>query len=385
MLKVPYGKQEILESDIEAVKLALQSDFLTQGPLVYSFEKAFSEVVGAKYAVAVSNATSGLHLAFKVLNQDIKKKVLVTPITFAASSNCVLFENGSVDFVDIHPKSFNMDLKALEEKLNRDGSDYQGLIIVDFAGLPMDTEKLRKLADQFGLWIIEDACHAIGGHYLNSLGQKILVGSNVYTDLSVFSFHPVKHIATGEGGMVTTNDEEVYRRLLKLRSHGMEKTPSHFQESPHGGWYHEMQELGFNYRMPDINAALGLSQLSRLPTNIERRQKAASRYREALKECPVSFQVGESDGFLNAHHLFVIQTERRKELYNFLKEKNILTQVHYLPVYLHPFYQDLGFKKGLCPQAESYYSRALSLPLFHSMTAQEQDYVIEHIRAFFDS
>tara|TARA_Y100001935_G_C17310554_1_gene515755 strand:+ start:4435 stop:5622 length:1188 start_codon:yes stop_codon:yes gene_type:complete len=385
-LKIPYGKQDIQDEDIAAVVETLKSQFLTQGPAVCDFEKDFAKKVGARFAVAVNNATAGLHLAFKVLNKDPEKKVLVTPITFASSSNCVLFENGKVDFVDVHPQSFNMDLKALEEKLKKDPQGYQGVIVVDFAGQPVDTKALRKLVESYGLWIIEDACHAIGGNFQMSSGEEVIVGSSTYSDFTLFSFHPVKHIATGEGGMITTNDEEHYHQLLKLRSHGIVKEEARFERPCEGGWYHEMQELGFNYRMPDINAALGRSQLKRLEQNIERRQSLARRYREELRDLPIKFQesdLAEGSQISHAYHLFVIQTERRKELYDNLKSHQIFTQVHYIPVYRHPYYESLGFEKGLCPQAEHYYERALSLPLFHAMTDEEQSYVIEKIRSFF--
>ncbi|NCN95799.1 MAG: aminotransferase class I/II-fold pyridoxal phosphate-dependent enzyme, partial [Bdellovibrionales bacterium] len=209
-MKISYGKQEILDEDIEAVVLTLKSDFLTQGPVIAEFEKAFAKKVGAKFAVAVNNATAGLHLAFKILNKNLEKKVLVTPITFASSSNCVLFEKGKVDFVDVNPRTFNMDLQALEAKLEAEGEHCQGLVVVDFAGLPAEMERFRELADRYNLWIIEDACHAVGGSYKNRNGDSVLVGSCAFSDISLFSFHPVKHIATGEGGMVTTNDERIY-------------------------------------------------------------------------------------------------------------------------------------------------------------------------------
>jgi UDP-4-amino-4,6-dideoxy-N-acetyl-beta-L-altrosamine transaminase len=383
-VKIPYGKQSITPEDIEAVVKTLQSDFLTQGPHVNQFEEAFAATVGSKFAVAFNNATAALHLAYKVLNKGNGKKVLTTPITFAASSNCVLFENGQVEFVDIDPISFNIDLHALEEKIINNPTDYQGMVIVDFAGLPLDTEKFKVLAAKYNLWIIEDACHAIGGYFKNSQGEKIRTGSSIYSDLSIFSFHPVKHIATGEGGMVTTNDEITYKRLLKLRSHGIEREEKNFSELSHGGWYHEMQELGYNYRMSDINATLGNSQLKRIESNVQRRNEVAQKYKMAFKSLPVKMQVYDEDKIYNAYHLFVIETDKRKELYDFLKSKEIYTQVHYLPVYWHPYYQSLGFKKGLCPKAESYYSRCLSLPMYHSLTEIEQDYVIQSVREFFN-
>ncbi|MDO9183405.1 MAG: UDP-4-amino-4,6-dideoxy-N-acetyl-beta-L-altrosamine transaminase [Bacteriovorax sp.] len=384
-MKIPYGKQHITEEDIEAVVKTLKSDFLTQGPAVSDFEEAFSKVVGSKYAVAFNNATAALHLSYKILNRDSLKKVFVTPITFASSSNCVLFENGIVEFVDIDPLTYNIDINLMEEKLRKNPTDYQGMIIVDFAGLPLNTEAFRKLADKYNLWIIEDACHAIGGSYRNSKNEIIKCGSGIYSDLTVFSFHPVKHVATGEGGMVTTNNEEVYRHLMNLRSHGIQRDEKLFLEASHGGWYHEMQELGYNYRMPDINASLGSSQIKRINSNIEKRSSIAMKYKDSFKNLPITFQKYNEENVFNAYHLFVIETDNRKILYEFLKERSVYTQVHYLPVYWHPYYQSIGFKKGLCPVAENYYTKCLSIPMFHSMTDLEQGYVVDTIKDFFSS
>lgn len=376
-MKVPYGKQHVTAEDIDVVVKILQSDFLTQGPAVEEFEKVFSSIVAAPFAVAFNNATAALHLAYKVLKRS-SKKVLVTPLTFVASSNCVLYEGGSVEFVDIDPRSFNMDLNLLEDKLKSKPNEYEGMIVVDFAGLPVDMKAFRGLADKYNLWIIEDACHALGGS-----ADGVPTGSSEYSDVTIFSFHPVKHVATGEGGMATTKDEKIWKKLNQLRSHGMERNPDLFQQESHGGWYHEMQELGYNYRMPDINAALGTSQVNRLKENIQARNRLATRYGKSLSQLPIKFQHYDSIRFHHAYHLFVILTERRRELYDFLRQQNIFTQVHYLPIYLHPYYSQLGFKRGLCPNAESYYQSCLSLPMYHSMTDQEHDYVLEKLHAFF--
>lgn len=381
-MKIPYGKQLITQDDINAVVEVLKSDFLTQGPTVLKFEQEFAQVVGSKYAVAFCNATAALHTGFKVLNKDINKKVIVTPITFAASSNCVLYENGQVEFVDIDPKTFNLDLNLVEEKLKKNPNSYQGIIPVDFAGLPVDTEKLREIANRYGVWIMEDACHAIGGGFYNSKNEFIKCGSSVYSDLTVFSFHPVKHIATGEGGMVTTNDEKMYKDLLKLRSHGIERDPNLLLQKSHGGWYHEMQELGYNYRMSDINAALGLSQLKRLSINIENRQKIAKKYKTFLLESKIAVQEFNESKFYNGYHLFVIQTENRKDLYEYLKRNDIYSQVHYLPVYKHPYYQKNGFNNIKLECAERYYSEALSLPMYHGMTEAEQERVLQTLKKY---
>lgn len=381
-MKIPYGKQSIDQDDINAVVEVLKSDFLTQGPAVTRFEEEFAKTVGSKFAVAFCNATAALHTGFKVLNRDISKKVLITPITFAASSNCVLYEKGLVEFVDIDPETFNIDLNLIEEKLKANPNSYQGIIPVDFAGLPVDTEKLRAIADKYNLWIMEDACHAIGGGFYNSKDEFIKCGSGVYSDLTSFSFHPVKHIATGEGGMITTNDEKLYKHLLKLRSHGIERDHTLFEMPSHGGWYHEMQELGFNYRMSDINAALGLSQLGKLSQNIERRLEVAQIYKGNFKNTNIGFQGYDESKFVNGYHLFVVQTEERKKLYDYLKEKEIYSQVHYLPVYKHPYYQNNGFKDVKLVHAEKFYNMALSLPMYHGISTTEQERVLKIINEF---
>lgn len=380
-MKVPYGKQSITEEDINAVINVLKSDFLTQGPTVLKFEEEFAKEVGAKYAVSFCNATAALHSGFKLLNKNSAKKVLVSSITFAASSNCVLYEGGNVEFVDIDPISFNLDLNIIEDKLRANPDDYQGIIPVDFAGLPVDTEKLRIIADKYNLWIMEDACHAVGGGFLNSKNEYIACGSGKYSDLTIFSFHPVKHIATGEGGMVTTNNQENYQKLLKIRSHGIERNENLFQNISHGGWYHEMQELGFNYRMSDINAALGLSQLSTLKNNVEKRNAIAESYKKHFTSSSNRYQEFNAN-FKNAYHLFVIQTDKRKELYDYLKKNEIYTQVHYIPVHKHPYYQKIGFKNLVLPNAERFYDRALSLPMFHGLNEDELNYVLEKLESF---
>ncbi|WP_244946466.1 UDP-4-amino-4,6-dideoxy-N-acetyl-beta-L-altrosamine transaminase [Bacteriovorax stolpii] len=381
-MKVPYGKQTITQEDINAVVEVLKSDFLTQGPSVFKFEEEFAKAVGAKYAVAFCNATAALHTGFKALNKNTAKKVLVSSITFAASSNCVLYEGGEVEFVDIDPTSFNLDLNIIEEKLKADPNAYQGIIPVDFAGLPVDTEKLKEIADRYNLWIMEDACHAVGGGFFNSKNEFIQCGSGKYSDLTVFSFHPVKHIATGEGGMITTNSEEKYRHLLKLRSHGIERDEKLFKVASHGGWYHEMQELGFNYRMSDINAALGLSQLRHLKNNIEKRNAVAKTYKDFFSATGFSYQQYNDKKTVNAYHLFVIQTNKRRELYDFLKKKEIYTQVHYIPVHKHPYYQENGFKEVKLPHAENFYAKALSLPMYHGISEEELTYVLKMIESF---
>lgn len=381
---IPYGKQKIEDQDIQAVVRVLESDYLTQGPTVAEFETAFSIKLGAKFAVSFCNATAALHTCVKILKRDSSKKVLVTPITFAASANCVLYEGGQVEFVDINPANFNIDIALLEETLSKNPERYQGIIPVDFAGLPVDMEKVSNVAKKYNLWIIEDGCHSIGGEFRNSAGEWVKVGSGKYSDFTVFSFHPVKHIATGEGGMVTTNSEEFYHRLIKLRSHGIERDHLRFVSPSQGGWYHEMQELGFNYRMSDINAALGLSQLRRLEDNIQKRNKIAQKYQTFFKKWDCQFQDFDSGKFRHAYHLFVIQQKHRRQLYDFLKEKSIFTQVHYIPVYKHPYYQNLGFSSVHLASAENYYQKALSLPMYHSLTEDQLDYVLAKFIEFWN-
>lgn len=286
---IPYGKQNITQDDINAVVETLQADFLTQGPKIDEFETKFADYVGSKYAVAVSNGTAALHLCALALNVNEKSKVITTPITFAASANCIKYCGGEVIFADIDPKTALIDLEKLEEllKSNPKGT-FDGIIPVDFMGLPVDLEKVKKLAEEYGLWIIEDACHAPGGYFIDSKNKKQNCGNGNYADLAIFSFHPVKHIASGEGGMVTTNDKNLYDKLIKLRTHGITKNPDLLQEN-HGGWYYEMQELGYNYRIPDILAALGVSQLSRAEEMMQKRQEIAKRYDEAFKDTKFSF------------------------------------------------------------------------------------------------
>lgn len=377
---IPYGRQTIDESDIEAVTKALKSDFLTQGPLVKEFEDKFAEYVGAHYAIACSNGTAALHLAALALNVSEGQKILTTPITFAASANAMLYCGAEVEFVDIDPETYLMDLKKLEQKLRaaKTGT-YAGIVPVDFTGLPVDTEQIRKLADEFNLWIIEDACHAPGAYFKDSIGRRILCGSGIYSDLSCFSFHPVKHIACGEGGMITTNNEALYKKLIQLRTHGISRENMPEEK---GGWFHEMQVLGYNYRLPDLNCALGISQLAKADKGIVRRKEIAANYTKAFEGISKIKIQKQPHEFSNAWHLFIIEVERRKELYEFLKTKNIISQVHYIPVHLHPYYQTLGWKPDDFPIAEKYYSQCLTLPLYPALSDEEQRHVINSVLEF---
>jgi UDP-4-amino-4,6-dideoxy-N-acetyl-beta-L-altrosamine transaminase len=381
MKAIPYGKQYISEEDIQEVIKTLKGEFLTQGPKIAELENAFAKYVGAKYAVALSNGTAALHLCALALNVKEGQKVITTPITFAASANCVHYCGGEVVFADIDPKTYTIDIEKVRALLESEPKGtFTGIIPVDFTGYPVHLEAFRKLADEYGLWIIEDACHAPGGYFTDSKGIQQKCGNGQYADLAIFSFHPVKHIAAGEGGMITTNDKALYDKLLLLRTHGITKNESLLVEN-HGGWYYEMQELGYNYRLTDFQAALGLSQLQRADEGLARRIEIAGRYDAAFAAAGIRVQ-HEAEGTQNAYHLYVIEVENRKGLYDYLREQHIYAQVHYIPVHLMPYYKNLGFKKGDYPLSEAYYEKCLSLPMYPTLTDEEQDYVIKSILTF---
>jgi len=392
MNPIPYGRQHITQADIDAVVETLQSDFLTQGPKVEEFEQKFAAYVGSKYAVAVANGTAALHLCALALGVNENSRVITTPITFAASANCIRYCGGQVEFADIEPGTGLLDIEKVRKKLeSKPKGYYSGIIPVDFAGLPVNLEAFRKLAAKYNLWLVEDACHAPGGYFTDSKGIKQSCGNSNYADLAIFSFHPVKHIATGEGGMITTNRKDLYDELIKLRTHGITRNPELLHEN-HGGWYYEMQELGYNYRMPDMLTALGISQLSRAEAGLQRRQEIAERYNIAFRDKPylkilnpAAYDAQNEDGISHAFHLYVILTENRKALYNYLRENQIFAQVHYVPVHTMPYYQQFGFRKGDFPLAEAYYEKCLSLPMFPSLTNEEQEYVIAKVIAFFEN
>lgn len=378
---IPYGRQHITEDDIAEVTKTLKSDFLTQGPKVKEFEEKFATYVGAKYAVAVANGTAALHLGALALNVNETSKVITTPITFAASANCIRYCGGEVVFADIDPETALIDVEKVKHLLAiSPRKTFSGIIPVDLAGYPVDLEKLRALANEYGLWIMEDACHAPGGYFTDSKGVQQKCGNGVYADLAIFSFHPVKHIACGEGGMITTNDEDLYKKLLLLRTHGITKDPAAMQEN-HGGWYYEMQELGYNYRLSDINAALGVSQLKCADERLERRIAIAKKYDEAFENTNIK-TIKPADGFKHAYHLYIIKVENRKELYDHLRRHQIFSQVHYIPVPMQPYYQQLGYKIECYPNAKTYYEKCLSLPMYPSLTEEEQDFVIEKVLEF---
>jgi UDP-4-amino-4,6-dideoxy-N-acetyl-beta-L-altrosamine transaminase len=383
MKPIPYGRQHITDSDIEAVITTLTSDFLTQGPKIEEFEKAFAKYIGCKYAIALSNGTAALHLAAMALNVQENTNVITSPITFAASANCVRYCGGNVFFADIDPNTFCLDIEKVKALIeSKPKGFFHGIIPVDLAGYPVNLEAFRQLANEHGLWIIEDACHAPGGYFIDSKAVKQYCGNGALSDLAIFSFHPVKHIACGEGGMITTNNEALYKKLLLLRTHGITKDPSLLHEN-HGGWYYEMQELGYNYRLTDFQAALGTSQLKRADEGLDKRKHIASVYNEAFKNAPfIKGQSGVVEG--HAYHLYVIRAEKRKELYDFLRAKNIFCQVHYIPVHTLPYYQSLGWKKGAFPEAEQYYQECLSLPMYPTLKQEEQEFVIKSIIDFYN-
>ena len=378
MKKIPYGRHHLDEDDIKAVNAVLTSDFLTQGPVVKDFENEFSRYVGSKYAVAVSNGTAALHLSAMALNIKPGSRIITTPLTFAATANCIEYCQGEVHFCDIDPKTWLIDPVKLQSMLEeKPNGYYSGVIVVDFSGRAVDVEIIKRLTDEHGCWLIEDASHAPGAYFIDSNGSKQLSGNGVYSDLTTFSFHPVKHIASGEGGMITTNNQELYEKLIKLRTHGI------FKSGENPRWTYDMINLGFNYRLPDILAALGLNQTKKAGQNVERRRMLAKRYHESLRSIPDILSHAEYvDG--HAYHLYVIIVNSRTALYDYLHSKGILVQIHYIPVYQLAFYKNKGWNAADFPVTESYYNGCISLPMYPSLTEEEQDYVISQIINFFE-
>lgn len=392
---IPYGRQNITQEDINVVIAALQSDYLTQGPKILEFENAFAEYVGSTFAVAVSNGTAALHLCALALDVKEGDKVITTPITFAASANCVRYCGGEVVFSDIDSDTYLLDIEKVKVLLEASPKGtYKGIIPVDFAGRAVDLEEFKKLADQYDLWIIEDACHAPGGFSTDSNDKSQNCGNCKFADLAIFSFHPVKHIACGEGGMITTNNPDLYKKLLTLRSHGITKNESEYTNSldfangnsegteTYPAWYMEMQTLGFNYRLTDFQAALGLSQLGRAELGLAKRKEIAAIYKGAFTgKTYIKGQSGDVEG--HAYHLYVIEVEDRLGLYNYLRENKIFAQIHYIPCHLMPYYRQFGWKEGDMPNAEAYYKNCLSLPMYPTLTFEEQKFVIDKIEDFY--
>jgi UDP-4-amino-4,6-dideoxy-N-acetyl-beta-L-altrosamine transaminase len=379
---IPYGKQNITQKDIDVVIEALQSDYLTQGPRIKDFEDQFAKYVGGKYAVAVANGTAALHLCTLALGVKEGDKVITTPITFVASANCIRYCGGEVYFADINPKSNTLDVNKVKEIIeSKPKGFFSGIIPVDFAGYAVNLEEYRELADENNLWIIEDSCHSPGGFFTDKHCIKQFCGNGRFADLSIFSFHPVKHIACGEGGMITTNSEKLYRKLLRLRTHGITREKDELTEN-HGAWYYEMQELGYNYRLTDFQAALGISQLKRANDGLIRRREIAAVYFEAFKNMPeIISQSGIVEG--HAYHLYTIQINNRKQLYDYLRENDVYCQIHYIPVHKMPYYKNIGNQNLVLSQAEAYYNQCLSLPMFPTLTNEEQSYIIKLIYDYF--
>ena len=381
--KIFYGHQYITDDDILAVIEALKSDYMTQGPKIAEFERAFADYVGVKYAVAVSNGTAALHISAMALNVQPGDNVIVTPMTFVASANCIRYCGGNVHFCDIDKDTFLMDIDKLQQMLeSKPKGFYKGVVFVDFAGYPMQTENIRRLCDEYGMWMIEDGCHAPGAYYFDSKGDKQIVGSCNYSDVTVFSFHPVKHIATGEGGMITTNNPELYYKLQSYRSHGIAQDRTKLTQDL-GGWYYEMQDLGYNYRITDLQCALGISQLKRLDWSLERRQQIVERYNQAFAGCDFITLPKVASDVYHAYHLYVIQVEDRKALFDYMRGLNVFVQVHYEPVHLMPYYRQFGNKEGDLPIVENYSKHCLTLPIYPTLTEEEQDFVIEKIKEFY--
>ena len=376
---IPYGRQSITEDDIRAVVEVLRSDRITQGPAIEYFEKTVADYCGAKFAVAVNSATSALHIACLAAELGPGDILWTSPNTFVASANCGLYCEAEVDFVDIDPRSYNMSVSELERKLKRrekDGKTPKVIVPVHFAGQSCEMATIAELAGQYGCTVIEDASHAIGGRYLEKP-----VGCCEYSDMTVFSFHPVKIVTTGEGGVVLTNKEDLYEKLIRLRSHGITRSPELMEGESHGPWYYQQIELGFNYRMTDIQAALGTSQMNRLDDFVARRNFLADRYKQLLKDLPVTLPWQHPDSY-SAYHLFVIRlrlneiNKTHRQVFEELRTANIGVNLHYIPVHTQPYYKRLGFKQGDFPEAEKYYNEAVSLPLYYGLTEEDQDRVV---------
>jgi len=373
---LPYGRQYIDEEDIEAVVEVLRSDFITQGPKINEFEEKLAAKVGAKYAVVFSSGTAALHGAYFALGLQKGNQFITSPNTFAATANAGLLLGATPIFADIEEDTGNIDPKEVEKLIT---PQTRLISVVHYAGHPVDMEPIKELAQKYNLKVVEDACHALGAKYKGSP-----VGSCKYSDATIFSFHPVKHITTGEGGAVLTNDREVYEKLLMFRNHGITKDRKKFKKEPHGDWYYEMQFLAPNYRMTDLQAALGISQLKKLERFVDRRREIARIYNEAFKETPYFDIPPERDYAYHSYHLYPIRLkgrlqDKKKEIFQRLREEGLGVQVHYIPVYFHPYYETLGYKKGLCPKAEKFYRSEITLPLYPAMDDGDVEFVIEKV------
>ncbi len=376
---IPYGRQDISEQDINAVVDVLKSDFLTQGPQVPLFEAALKEACNVQYAAAVNSATSALHIACLALGLGEGDWLWTTPNTFVASANCGLYCGAQVDFVDIDPRTYNLCAEALEQKLiaaKAVNKLPKVVVPVHFSGQPCDMQAIHKLSKAYGFSIIEDASHAIGGKY-----QGEPIGNCRYSDITVFSFHPVKIVTTAEGGAAVTNDAKLAQAMELLRSHGVTRDTSLMTQPSEGPWYYEQVDLGFNYRMTELQAALGVSQMQRLDTFVAKRHDLAARYNELLKDLPITLPWQHEDSY-SGLHLYVIRLQldnidkTHLEVFQGMRDAGILVNLHYIPVHMQPYYQSLGFEQGDFPQAEQYYKEAISLPMFPTMTESQQDEVV---------
>ncbi len=380
---IPYGRQNINQQDIDAVAEVLRSDWLTQGPAIERFEQSVAEYCGVKYAVAVSSATAALHIACLAAGLGAGDILWTSPNTFVASANCGLYCGADVDFVDIDPQTYNLSVAALEQKLTqaeREGKLPKVVVPVHLAGQSCEMEKIGTLSRKYGFTVLEDASHAIAAKY-----QGSPVGNCQFSDMAVFSFHPVKIITTGEGGMVVTNRSDLHEKLMRLRTHGITRNPELMQGESHGLWYYQQLELGFNYRMTDIQAALGASQMQRLDEFVSRRRFLAARYNELLQDFPLVLPWQHPDTE-SSWHLYVIRLQLDKiakthrQVFEELREAGIGVNLHYIPVHTQPYYEKLGFKLGDFPQAEAYYQEAISLPLYYDLTEKNQDRVVAILR-----
>ena len=380
---IPYGKQDISQQDIDAVVDVLRSDFLTQGPMVPAFEQALCSYSGSAYSVVVNSATSALHIACLALGLGDGDRLWTSPVTFVASANAGLYCGAIIDFVDIDPDTYNISALKLEVKLAEasiTGTLPKVLIPVHLCGQPCEMRVIKELCDKYDVKVLEDASHAIGGEYL---GQKI--GSCEFSDITIFSFHPVKIITTAEGGSAMTNDARLAGKMRLLRSHGITRDECTMTEPTHGPWYYQMIELGFNYRMTDLQAALGVSQMDRIDDFVARRHELAERYDSLLKDLPIKTPYQLKEGY-SGFHLYVVRLRldkismTHKQVFEALRSSGVGVNLHYIPVHLQPFYKDLGFEKGDFPESERYYSEAISLPMFPNLSNQDQDIVIEKFR-----
>ena len=378
MSVIPYGRQDINDADVAAVVSVLRSDFLTQGPMVPRFEREVADYVGARHGVAVNSATSALHIACLALNLGPGDWLWTSPITFVASSNCALYCGARVDFIDIDPRTYNMSPEALERKLLRaeaEGKLPKIVVPVHLCGQPCDMAAIHSLAQRFGFSVIEDASHAIGGRYKHEL-----IGNCRYSDVTIFSFHPVKIITTAEGGMATTNDDVLAARMQLFRSHGITRDAEQMTHASDGPWYYQQIELGYNYRMTELQAALGVSQMDRLTSFVERRHELARRYDALLADLQVAVPWQHPDGY-SGLHLYVVRvpqggTRSQRAVFDSLREQGIGVNLHYIPVHTQPYYRNFGFTDGDFPEAEAYYAEAISLPMYATLSHEQQDTVV---------